>query len=55
MVQQTVHLYRQIKVVAKMFVWDQNFSDWLVYTVMGISQNSKHGIAINLYMYDTII
>jgi hypothetical protein len=37
-----------------MFVWDQNFSDWLVYTVMGIPQNSKHGIAINFFMYDTI-
>jgi hypothetical protein len=37
-----------------MFDWTQSFSDWLVFTVMGVAQNSHHGNAINFFVYDTI-
>jgi uncharacterized protein len=37
-----------------MFDWTQNFSDWLVYILLGISKNSHSGNALNFFVYDTI-
>ena len=32
----------------------QNFADWLVFDLIKISQTSHFGIALNLFLYDTI-
>lgn len=37
-----------------MFNWLQNISDWLVYTVIGLSGTSGTGAALNFFIYDTI-
>ena len=37
-----------------MFDWLQNLSDWLVYTVFGLEESSRLGIAVNFFFYDTI-
>lgn len=37
-----------------MFDWLQNLSDWLVYSVFGLEESSKLGIAVNFFFYDTI-
>jgi uncharacterized membrane protein YraQ (UPF0718 family) len=40
--------------VANMFDWTQNFSDWLIYNIFGIAQNTSLGNALNFFVYDTI-
>jgi hypothetical protein len=37
-----------------MFDWLQHFSDWLIFTVFGISAQSHLGEALNFFVYDTI-
>lgn len=37
-----------------MFDWIQNLADWLVYTVLQITQGSKLGDTLNFFVYDTI-
>jgi uncharacterized protein len=37
-----------------MFDWIQNFADWLIYSVLGISQQTKLGDALNFFVFDTI-
>lgn len=37
-----------------MFDWIQHFADWLVYFVLGISDKSKLGHALNFFIYDTL-
>lgn len=37
-----------------MFDWLQDLSDWLIYTVFGISSQSHLGEALNFFVYDTI-
>ena len=37
-----------------MFDWLQNLSDWLVYSVFGLEESSRLGIAVNFFFYDTI-
>jgi uncharacterized protein len=37
-----------------MFDWVQNLADWLVYTVLSISEGSKLGDVLNFFIYDTI-
>jgi uncharacterized membrane protein YraQ (UPF0718 family) len=37
-----------------MFDWLQQISDWLIYSVLGISAQSHLGEALNFFMYDTI-
>lgn len=37
-----------------MFDWLQNFSDWLVYSVFAIEQQSKLGESLNFFFYDTL-
>ena len=37
-----------------MFDWTQSFSDWLIYSILGIAQNSNLGNALNFFVYDTI-
>lgn len=37
-----------------MFNWTQDFADWLVYSVLGISAKSHLGEALNFFVFDTI-
>lgn len=37
-----------------MFDWLQHISDWLIYSVFGITHGSKAGDALNFFVYDTI-
>lgn len=37
-----------------MFDWTQSFSDWLIYSILGIAQNSNLGNALNFFVYDTL-
>lgn len=37
-----------------MFNWTQQFADWLVYSVFGISGQSHLGQALNFFVFDTI-
>ncbi len=37
-----------------MFYWLQNTADWLIYSVMGISSQSRLGSSLNFFVYDTI-
>jgi hypothetical protein len=37
-----------------MFDWIQNIADWLIYSVLGISQQTKLGDALNFFVYDTL-
>lgn len=37
-----------------MFNWTQDFSDWLVYSVLGLSAKSHLGEALNFFVFDTI-
>lgn len=37
-----------------MFDWLQNLADWMVYSVFGLEETSKLGIAVNFFFYDTI-
>jgi len=37
-----------------MFDWLQNLADWLVYSVFGLEESSRLGIAVNFFFYDTI-
>lgn len=37
-----------------MFDWLQDFSDWLIYTLLGVSNQSHFGQALNFFVYDTI-
>ena len=37
-----------------MFDWIQIFSDWLIYSILGMAQNSNLGNALNFFVYDTI-
>lgn len=37
-----------------MFTWTQQFADWLVYSVLGISGQSHVGQALNFFVFDTI-
>jgi hypothetical protein len=44
----------QTKKTGIMFNWLQSFSDWLTYTILGLSANSGLGKAVNFFVYDTI-
>lgn len=37
-----------------MFDWLQHFSDWLIYSVLGLTHGSKAGDALNFFVFDTI-
>ena len=37
-----------------MFDWLQNFSDWLIYSVLSLGADSHLGTALNFFVYDTI-
>jgi uncharacterized membrane protein YraQ (UPF0718 family) len=37
-----------------MFDWLQNLADWLIYSVFGLEESSRLGIAVNFFFYDTI-
>lgn len=37
-----------------MFDWTQSFADWLIYSILGMAQNSHLGNALNFFVYDTI-
>ncbi|MFC3416776.1 permease [Algoriphagus hitonicola] len=37
-----------------MFDWLQDLADWLVYSIIGLEESSKLGIAINFFFYDTV-
>lgn len=37
-----------------MFNWIQNFADWLIYSVFGISAETHLGTALNFFVYDTL-
>ncbi len=37
-----------------MFDWLQNTSDWLVYSVIGLPEQSHAAIALNFFIYDTV-
>jgi len=37
-----------------MFDWLQNISDWLVFNMIGLSEQSQLGSALNFFIYDTI-
>jgi uncharacterized protein len=37
-----------------MFDWLQHFADWLVYSVFGISAQSKLGESLNFFVFDTL-
>ena len=37
-----------------MFDWIQNFSDWLIYSVLGIVPETHLGNALNFFVYDTL-
>ncbi len=37
-----------------MFDWIQSFVDWLIYSVLQISEGSKLGDALNFFVYDTL-
>lgn len=37
-----------------MFDWIQNFSDWLIYSVLGIAPGTHLGDALNFFVYDTL-
>lgn len=37
-----------------MFNWLQNFSDWLIYEVVGWGANTKLGSTFNFFVYDTL-
>ncbi len=37
-----------------MFDWLQNISDWLIYNIIGLSEQSQLGSALNFFIYDTI-
>ena len=37
-----------------MFDWVENLSEWMIYSVLHISQGSKAGDALNFFVYDTI-
>lgn len=37
-----------------MFDWLQHITDWLIYTVFGITHGSKAGDALNFFIFDTI-
>ena len=37
-----------------MFDWVENLSEWLIYSVLHISQGSKAGDALNFFVFDTI-
>lgn len=37
-----------------MFDWIQDFSDWLIYNVLQITQGSKLGDSLNFFVYDTL-
>lgn len=37
-----------------MFDWLQHITDWLIYTIFGITHGSKAGDALNFFIFDTI-
>jgi len=37
-----------------MFNWLQNFADWLIYSVFGLSLETELGRALNFFVYDTL-
>lgn len=37
-----------------MFKWIQDFSDWLIFTILGIGKETHMGTALNFFVYDTI-
>lgn len=37
-----------------MFDWIQNFSNWLIYSVLGIAPETHLGNALNFFVYDTL-
>lgn len=37
-----------------MFDWIQNFADWLIYSALGIAQQTKLGDSLNFFVYDTL-
>lgn len=37
-----------------MFDWIQHFADWLIYTQVGLPQQSKWGDALHFFVYDTL-
>lgn len=37
-----------------MFIWTQNFADWLIYGLFGIDKGSKIGDALNFFVFDSI-
>jgi uncharacterized membrane protein YraQ (UPF0718 family) len=37
-----------------MFNWLQHFTDWLIYSVLGLKVGSKVGDAVNFFVFDTI-
>lgn len=37
-----------------MFDWIESFSNWLIYSVFGIAENSKWGDSLNFFVYDTL-
>lgn len=37
-----------------MFDWFQYIADWLIYIILGLSQDSHLGIALNFFLYDTV-
>jgi len=37
-----------------MFNWVQHFADWLIYSVLGINDNTHLGKALNFFVFDTI-
>ena len=37
-----------------MFIWTQNFADWLIYGLFGIEKGSKIGDALNFFVFDSI-
>ena len=37
-----------------MFDWLQNISDWLIFSLLGLSAQGHLGAALNFFIYDTI-
>ncbi len=37
-----------------MFDWLQHFADWLIYSVVGLGDETQMGTALNFFVYDTI-
>lgn len=37
-----------------MFNWLEQFANWLIFSVLEITANSKFGVALNFFVYDTI-